>query len=144
MITLWYGSLGLNIEKFCLLYTYSSNSKAVSVAVAILFTFSCVNSEMESNLFWILSFRMPQRNLSHSRNDVLICLNLTDIHVWFLSTLCTISPSINKSTMPFQNKAPRNCAFQFLVNVYWVMPVCTQNWIAVRRSSSSSYVANVN
>ena len=56
--------------------------------------------------------------------DVLRCLGVTDIHVWFPSTLCTISATITKSTMPFKNKDPRNttvsvCAFQFLVSVCW-------------------------
>ena len=57
-------------------------------------------------------------------NDVLRCLNVADIKVWFPSTLCTISLTITNSTMPFKNKAPRNTTvsvrvFQFLVSVCW-------------------------
>lgn len=53
-------------------------------------------------------------------SDFLCCLNVTDIRVWFKFSLCTFSPAITKSSMPFKNKAPRNttvsvCVFTFLV-----------------------------
>ena len=79
-------------------------------------------------------------------NDVLQCLNVTKIHVWFPPTLCTMSPTITKSTIPLKNKTTRNTtvsvnASQLLVCVYWVITVCTQNWFAVRRVFSSSNIA---